>query len=201
MDGHWLLAGLWIAYGALHSLLAARRVKAWIAGQYPRYFRRYRLFYTVFAFLSLVAVIAYQLWLPTPLLFAGNGLSLAGGVLLGGAGLVVMGLCIRRYFLQLSGLMTIFENPVKSGNTLLVTGLHRYVRHPLYLGTFAAIWGAFLLLPYLSFLLSNLIITAYTLFAIRFEEEKLVAEFGADYLRYREKVPAIIPGLHSGRQD
>jgi protein-S-isoprenylcysteine O-methyltransferase Ste14 len=39
------------------------------------------------------------------------------------------------------------------------------------------------------------IITGYTLYAIKLEEQKLVEEFGHSYLSYKEKVPMILPQL------
>jgi protein-S-isoprenylcysteine O-methyltransferase Ste14 len=42
-------------------------------------------------------------------------------------------------------------------------------------------------------LITDFIITVYTLLAIRLEEEKLVAEFGDQYRRYQRSVPKLIP--------
>jgi protein-S-isoprenylcysteine O-methyltransferase Ste14 len=67
------------------------------------------------------------------------------------------------------------------------------MRHPLYLGTFLFLWGLWLLFPTVSLLLANIVITGYTLYAIRLEEEKLVAEFGEQYIRYQQQVPKLIP--------
>jgi protein-S-isoprenylcysteine O-methyltransferase Ste14 len=67
------------------------------------------------------------------------------------------------------------------------------VRHPLYLGTFLFIWGWFMVYPAVSFLICNSIITIYTLIALRFEERKLIREYGNDYIQYRKKVPSLIP--------
>jgi len=53
----------------------------------------------------------------------------------------------------------------------------------------------FLILPYLSVLISNLVITLYTMIAIRFEEAKLIKEFGEEYRIYRKQVPMILPGF------
>jgi protein-S-isoprenylcysteine O-methyltransferase Ste14 len=38
---------------------------------------------------------------------------------------------------------------------------------------------------------------AYVLIATKFEEADLIADLGDDYLRYRERVPAFVPGLGS----
>ncbi|MEI6947730.1 isoprenylcysteine carboxylmethyltransferase family protein [Paraflavisolibacter sp. H34] len=163
------------------------------------HFPYYRLYYTLFAALTLVPLVVFQARLPSPRLYQPTTLlTLAGGLVLLG-GLVLMGVCIRKYFGQLSGLRTLFIDERQTGNHLLLTGVHRYVRHPLYLGTFLALWGAFLLLPYASLLLSNTVITVYTLIGIRLEEAKLLKEFGEPYRRYRQQVPMILPV--KGKQD
>jgi protein-S-isoprenylcysteine O-methyltransferase Ste14 len=109
-------------------------------------------------------------------------------------GAAIMLICIKKYFLSLSGLKSLFANKVVA-NELRIDGIHKYVRHPLYLGTFIFIWGGFLLLPLLSLLISISIITIYTLIGIRLEEEKLLAEFGETYRKYILLTPMIIPGL------
>jgi protein-S-isoprenylcysteine O-methyltransferase Ste14 len=49
--------------------------------------------------------------------------------------------------------------------------------------------------PVLSLFVSNIVITLYTLIGIRFEEKKLVQEFGPAYEKYKEQVPKLIPAL------
>ncbi|HMG66270.1 MAG TPA: isoprenylcysteine carboxylmethyltransferase family protein, partial [Chitinophagaceae bacterium] len=72
-------------------------------------------------------------------------------------------------------------------------GIHKLVRHPLYSGTFIFIWGLFLVLPNWSILVADIIITVYTLVALRFEEQKLEKDFGEAYRIYKRKVPMLIP--------
>lgn len=100
--------------------------------------------------------------------------------------------CIKKYFLNLSGLKSLVAEEVIS-NELRIDGIHRFVRHPLYLGTFIFIWGLFLLYPHWSLLIANSVITIYTLVAIRFEEQKLIEEFGEAYITYQKQVPTILP--------
>ena len=158
-------------------------------------FRHYRLYYTLFAAVSFFAVLAYHLNLSSPNVFAPNVFTRTVGVVIGVLGLSIMAICIRKYFGQLSGLKTLFTDEVNSGNTLIITGIHRHVRHPLYLGTFLFIWGLFIFLPLTSILIANFIITLYTLIGISLEEQKLIKEFGTPYIEYRKKVPKIIPTL------
>jgi methanethiol S-methyltransferase len=194
MKHHILLASSWVFYCFFHSLLASVPVKKKALRLLKGHFPYYRLYYTLFAFASLVPVVVYQFNLPSPLLYRPAGPVFLSGGLLAGSGLVLMAVCIQKYFGQLSGLRTLFVDERQTGNHLLITGVHRYVRHPLYLGTFMALWGLFVLLPYTSLLISNTIITGYTLIGIRLEEAKLVQEFGEPYRAYQKKVPMIIPG-------
>ncbi|HEY1113324.1 MAG TPA: isoprenylcysteine carboxylmethyltransferase family protein [Chitinophagaceae bacterium] len=189
---HIILAVLWIGYGMLHSLLAHTTVKTWLSQRLGRLAVHYRLFYTLFAFVTLVVVLLYQVRMASPLLYTGfPALKIIGG-LITLAGLSLMLFCIRKYFMSLSGLRTLVE-PEKAGAELMITDIHQYVRHPLYLGTFMFIWGLSIVLPYLSLVIANLIITIYTLIGINLEEKKLVELFGDSYRLYKQKVPRILP--------
>ena len=192
---HIVLALGWIIFCVLHSLLASIGVKQKIAKSSGIFFKYYRLYYTLFAFINFAAVIIYLLILSSPFIFSPSAVSYTIGVLVGTFGLAIMLLCIKKYFSNLSGLKTLYTDEFKSGNKLVITGIHRYVRHPLYVGTFLFIWGLFIFMPYSSLLISNFIITCYTLIGIRFEEQKLLREFGQPYEEYKKRVPKIIPSF------
>jgi len=70
---------------------------------------------------------------------------------------------------------------------------YRYVRHPLYVGWLLTFWSAPVMTA--AHLFFALMTTAYILVAIRFEEADLVTFHGEEYLRYREHVPMLVPGL------
>jgi methanethiol S-methyltransferase len=91
----------------------------------------------------------------------------------------------------MSGLQAIQNSETK--NTLQQSGLHKYVRHPLYLGTLLFIWGLFLVFPLVSNFIAATIITVYVLFGIRLEEKKLRLQFGNSYAEYAKRVPGLIP--------
>lgn len=186
------MAGLWIVYGVLHSLLADTSVKAWLSRRMGRLSVHYRLIYTLFAFVSLVAVIFYGVSITSPALYTGFLSLKILSTLLTLTGLSIMLFCIRKYFMSLSGLRTLVE-PEKAGAELMITDIHQYVRHPLYLGTFLFIWGLWIVFPYLSLLISDIIITIYTLIGIHLEEKKLEQLFGDSYKTYKQRVPRILP--------
>lgn len=193
---HIILAVLWIVYCALHSALASEELKK-ILRQRIKDYKWYRLWYTLFAFVFLIVVLYFQVTIHTIKLFAPVIFFSVAGVIIGVAGLILMLVCIRKYFMNLSGLRSlVIEN---FSNKLQITGIHKYVRHPLYLGTFLFIWGLFVFMPLLSLLVANIIITGYTLIGIELEEKKLVNEFGESYHEYRKTVPKLVPFLKSNR--
>ncbi len=191
VGAHIFLAVIWIIFSVLHSLLASLSLKKKAALLLGASFKYYRLFYTLFAFAILGAVAYYQIRLASPFLYnpttatsvIGGAVALTGGI--------IMGICIKKYFISLSGLKSLFQE--LPFNQLMIQGIHRYVRHPLYLGTFIFIWGFFIAWPQLSLLIANFIITTYTLIGIELEEQKLKAEFGKAYQDYQQQVPKLLP--------
>lgn len=194
---HIFLAMLWVVYCVLHSVLASERVKQSLKKKLKNY-RWYRLWYTVFAFVFLAAIIYYQIQIRTIELFRPRNFILVIGFVTSASGLILMIVCVRKYFMNLSGLRSLVIEDFS--NQLEITGIHRYVRHPLYLGTFILIWGLLLMLPQLSLLIANMIITVYTLIGIELEEKKLLSEFGDNYRLYRQTVPKLIPFFKPRRE-
>jgi methanethiol S-methyltransferase len=186
------LIGLWVFFGLTHSLLAAAWWKGWVARNTGMFFRYYRLLYSLFAFLLLVVIVVYELQLPSRWLWRMPLALQLIAVIPALAGLVIMGICIRRYFFYLSGIDVLF--PQRETAIQLVTGgLNRYVRHPLYFGTLLALWSFFLIFPELSYLITCSSITVYTWIGTLWEEKKLQKEFGAAYRAYQQQVPMLLP--------
>jgi protein-S-isoprenylcysteine O-methyltransferase Ste14 len=188
---HVLVGILWSLYGILHSIFASLWMKNFFRKKIGKNYKHYRLTYTVLAFAGLVLVLWFQVSIDsfkifTPILFT----KIIGGFL-ATCGLILMLICIKKYFMGLSGLRSLVQE--ETYTELLITGVHRYVRHPLYSGTFLFIWGLFILFPSLSFFISNAVITIYTLIGINLEEKKLVFDFGEQYKAYQKKVPKLIP--------
>ncbi len=84
--------------------------------------------------------------------------------------------------------------PVAPTRKLVVTGLYRYVRNPMYTALLAIIFGQALLFgdPRLA-VLGALAWAASHIFVAGFEEPRLEREFGAQYAAYRANVPRWIP--------
>jgi protein-S-isoprenylcysteine O-methyltransferase Ste14 len=78
---------------------------------------------------------------------------------------------------------------------LVIEGLNRYVRHPLYAGTILIVLGLVVFLPTMTNLIVFILILIYTLIGIKLEEKKLVEQFGQEYEDYRKNVPMLIPKI------
>ena len=187
---HLLLLIFWITYGLIHSVMASSVVKHYFHSKLRFSPALYRLFYNIVAFLGLAGLIFYQFSIKTTQLVAFQSWMWILFFIIFVPGVALMFDSIRKYFRQMSGLTN--QQPV-----LVTEGPHRYIRHPLYAGTFLFIISLLILMPTLANLISVIVIISYTLIAIRFEEKKLVEQFGDVYKDYQQNVPMIIPRIKS----
>jgi protein-S-isoprenylcysteine O-methyltransferase Ste14 len=121
-------------------------------------------------------------WLPVRIVGAGLAL-LAGAVIVH---------AFARFVVD--GLGT--PAPIAPTEHLVVTGIYRYVRNPMYLAVTAAIVGQALLfgqLWLLAYAAAFLALTAS--FVHWYEEPTLTEQFAADYPAYRDAVPGWLPRL------
>jgi protein-S-isoprenylcysteine O-methyltransferase Ste14 len=114
------------------------------------------------------------------------------GVLLIAAGLPVLLDSFARFALQ--GLGT--PAPIFPTRHLVVTGLYRHVRNPIYVSVVALIVGQGLLLGNLRVLAYGFVVwLACHLFVRLYEEPTLRSTFGAEYEAFCANVPRWIPRL------
>ena len=112
------------------------------------------------------------------------------GIVLLAAGIAVVVTCFVRFVTEGRGTPA----PVAPTETLVVGGLYRYVRNPMYVGVACAIAGQALLFhswgvaAWLA-----LFLVAVVSFVKGYEEPRLAEQFGASYERYREAVPGWWP--------
>ncbi len=116
----------------------------------------------------------------------------AAGLVLAAAGMVLLAACFVQFAREGKGTLI----PVDAPRTLVVRGLYRYVRNPMYLSVSAILLGEALaawsgaLLAYWAgyFAFVNLFICGY-------EERALRAKFGEPYERYTRQVGRWLPRL------
>ena len=126
-------------------------------------------------------------WLPLQIL---GGLLIAGGV-------AVLLNAFARFVVE--GLGT--PAPVAPPSKLVVGGLYRHVRNPMYVAVASTIIGQALLFgrPVL-LAYTALFMAAVAAFVHLYEEPTLTRQFGEDYTRYRRAVPAWRPRLSPWRE-
>lgn len=79
------------------------------------------------------------------------------------------------------------------GGKLLTEGLYARVRHPRYLAVLLGLVAAALFANYLALYLLLIVATVGLYAIVRLEERELSDRFGEAYLRYRERVPMLVP--------
>jgi hypothetical protein len=187
------LVGVWLCYFLIHSLTASLYLKRLVARRWPGLLPGYRLGFNLLSLLTLLP----PLWLiyawhgPWLWQWTGSGWWLANGIGL----LAVLGFAwsLRHYDGdEFTGLRQWRERRASAEDqeSFFISPLHRFVRHPWYLMALAIIWtrdmdGVFLL--------SGLLMSGYFVIGSRLEERKLIEYHGKRYLRYRERVPALLP--------
>ena len=183
----------WLIYYGFHSFLASSAVKAWVAKANKGVYRYYRLGYSLSAILGLIALAYFTLLFQSPRLFQHSVLTGIGFVL------IVFGLLIQLVAIQLFNLKAfigIEPTPLPyeaSAQPLIVTGMYRFVRHPLYFGVFCMAVGLIFAFPFLHIIGLSALTIAYLFVGSYWEEKKLILEFGSAYEEYRKKVKGIVP--------
>ena len=188
-----LLAGIWLLYFLIHSILASLTVKRFIAGWRPGFMPYYRLLFNASALVLLVP--------PLYLIFVDGGepvWSWTGAMAIIANGLALLALFGFFYSLryydgaEFLGMRQIRdrEERVEDQERFRISPLHRYVRHPWYFLGLVLIWTRDM--PP-AMLLTGIFATLYFFMGSRLEERKLVTYYGDVYREYLKRVPAIIP--------
>jgi len=153
--------------------------------------------YVLLASLSLILL--FWQWQPMPAMVWNIEAPVLAGVLTAGGALgwliVLYSTFLISHF-ELFGLtqvVTHFAGRVAEPMKFKTPGLYRLIRHPIYLGFIIAFWSTPVMT--LGHLLFAAVTTAYIFVGIYLEERDLVAMFGQEYRRYREKVAMLVPGI------
>jgi methanethiol S-methyltransferase len=182
-------------FAVQHSGMARRGFKRVLTGLVSPVVERST--YVLCASLALIAVFAF--WQPVPgvVWSIGNSAAAAGVAALSALGwLIVLYSTFLISHFELFGLKQVVLNflgralePIR----FHTPGLYRFVRHPIYLGFIIAFWAA----PTMTVghLLFAFVTTAYIFVGIALEERDLVATFGDEYRRYKERVAMLLPRI------
>lgn len=191
MDFVWLTLA-WVLYYFLHSWLALDAVKTALK---PVLGGFYRFFYTIFATVTLLAVLYLHSRVVSKALVDVLALQVVGlGVALLGSFIGLRAL-LRYDLWEFVGIRPSKNSIPEKGETpvLITTGLQGRVRHPLYLGILLAVWGYGLVRPSVANLIFVGVTTLYIPIGVYLEEKKLLRQFGEAYARYRAQVPMLFP--------
>lgn len=182
-------------FAVQHTIMARTGFKLWVTKIIPQPAERSTFVLFATSLLALLMV----LWKPIPAVLWDVSGGTLGNVLIG-VSLVGWVILLWSTFLinhfDLFGLRQVvlcFQGkdyePVKFDMPVL----YRYVRHPMYVGLFIALWAT----PTMT--VGHLVLagsmTFYTLIGIRFEERSLAKLHGDDYREYQRQVSMIIPRM------
>jgi protein-S-isoprenylcysteine O-methyltransferase Ste14 len=144
---------------------------------------------------GLIVGLVFFIFLPYVFVLLNNRLSLPvysnDFLKLSGVLLIIVGIII---FVYCSGLFIILGRstpvPVEPPKKLIVSGLYKYTRNPIYLGYFMIFLGEFLFFGQLLLLIYFfLTIVKINLYVIYYEEPILKKRFGKSYEEYLKKIP------------
>lgn len=191
--GLFALSLAWLAYFALHSLLASLAVKRWVAAHHPGLMPAYRLGFNTVAVLGALPIVWLFYRYPGPTLWqwAGAQAWLANTLALAAVGGFFHSL--RFYDMEeFAGLRQLRcgTRTVEDQERFQLSPFHRYVRHPWYFFSLAIVWTRDM---NAAMLVSAVMITAYLIVGSRLEERKLLLYHGERYRRYRDKVAGLVP--------
>jgi protein-S-isoprenylcysteine O-methyltransferase Ste14 len=116
------------------------------------------------------------------------------GLMISGLGAGLLAACVWEFARSGRGTLAPLDPPTH----LVVRGLYRYVRNPMYLSVTTIVCGELLLTRSLALFTYWVIwFACVNLFVIGYEEPTLRRQFGASYERYTEAVARWIPSFHS----
>ncbi len=180
-------------WGGIHSLLASQAAKdlarRWFGDMAER---GYRLGYNLFSILSFLPVLMLVVVLPDRMLYSIPFPWLVLTLAIQAAALLALLVGVRQTGVsRFLGFGQLLEAQGEGQAPMIVDGLYRWVRHPLYTAGLVFIW----LLPVmtLNILALNIGSSAYLVIGALFEERRLVREFGQAYITYRQQTPMLIP--------
>lgn len=190
--GYWVLVIFWASFYFLHSVFADMKIKRKFKGWLGPKFIWYRLLYSLFATIQFLGIFVFTGTLQEIPIFAAFPLASYFGYMLATFGTIIL----VKSFQKLSPFEFIGFSPsdeFTKADRLVVSGLHAYVRHPIYSALILIFVGYSLVQPMPSSLVHLGMLIIYLPIGIYLEEKKLIEKFGQAYIDYKKKIPALIP--------
>ncbi|OQX63380.1 MAG: hypothetical protein B5M51_05120 [Anaerolinea sp. 4484_236] len=190
----WLILAV-ILWGLVHSVMASLTFRAklinWLGEKTMRF---YRLFFNIFSMITLIPILWLARVLPDSRLYSVPKPWLY--LTLFGQGLAAIGEVVGLFqtdVWEFAGLRQIIAPNGEENGKLVIKGLYKHMRHPLYTFGLLFIW----LTPVMTvnMLVMYTSATIYIIIGAYFEERKLLRGFGEDYAAYKKKTPMLIPKL------
>lgn len=192
-----LLAMAWASFYALHSTMAHNSVKNLFEKISGKHFRFYRLTFNFISIAYFVALISFQFSIEKVNLFEENLLAGIVGASLILAGIILLIRAFKAFNLKEFCGIEQLENKAqvdqKHTPVLVKKGMYAYVRHPLYFAVIVMFTGTLIFLPYTSTLVFVAVTFVYLPIGVGLEEDKLIEEFGEQYIQYKKEVKMLIP--------
>ena len=192
---YWILGLLWITYCSLHSGLITPAVTSILKRKLSDKYKYFRLFYNIFAVVSLIPVVYYTYSVRQTQFFTWEGYLLPVRCFLLAIGLLILYEGSRHYdMLTFLGLRQIKEdsthNLINTSGKIDSSGILGVIRHPFYSASILLLWVNNL---DISILIVNLVLSLYLIIGTFLEERKLIREFGEEYKEYQKKVSMLFP--------
>ena len=187
-----ILVFLWVLFYSSHTWLASLNIKRKIKGWMRRRYIWYRLLYTIFSTLFIFGILIFSNSFDRTELLVKTPTTTYIGYMLASFGTII----IVRSFKAFSKKKFVGLEPhddLDVQEEFINSGIHSYVRHPIYSGTVLIFLGFFLFYPTLCSAVHVFMLFLYLPFGIYFEEKKLIDIYGEKYIQYRKQVSSLIP--------
>ena len=181
-------------YYVIHSLLAAKAVKERLYLIISK--RVYRIFFNLISIALLIPLIWMYFNISHESIFVKTSITKFIGWVILAIGLFANVMAIRQYNLaEFSGVAYLSNSETQHSSKLNISGLNKWIRHPLYTTTLLVMLGVVVLEANVAMLGIALLSLIYILIGIQLEERKLIVVFGADYVQYKKDVRMLVPFL------